>query len=99
MPPLPENHPASASPSHWCYSLLAGTEPGVLPRVIGELARRGLVPMRFDAVRAQGGLGIDIEVEGLDAMQAAHVAERLRGLPEVERVLVSTRIFAEEARA
>jgi hypothetical protein len=32
-------------------------------------------------------------------MQAAHVAERLRGLPEVERVLLSTRIFAEEARA
>ncbi|MFM9012184.1 MAG: hypothetical protein ACKORK_00910 [Gemmatimonadota bacterium] len=67
--------------------------------MIGEFARRGLVPMRLDAVRAQGGLGIDIEVEGLDAMQAAHVAERLRGLPEVARVLVSTRIFAEEARA
>ncbi|MFM8988326.1 MAG: hypothetical protein ACKOUS_01365 [Alphaproteobacteria bacterium] len=99
MPSLPEPDHVPAFPSHWCYSLLAGIEAGVLPRVIGELARRGLVPLRLDAVRAPGGLGIDIEVDGLDAMQAAHVAERLRGLPEVERVLVSTRIFAEEARA
>ena len=97
MSSLPDHSTDTAS--LWCYSLLAGAEPGVLPRVIGELARRGLVPLRFDAVRAQGGLGIDIEVQGLDAMQAAHVAERLRGIVHVERVLMSTRIFAEEARA
>lgn len=97
MSPLPEHSPTSNP--HWCYSLLAAREAGVLPRVVAEFARRGLVPARLAASAAPGTLAIDIEVEGLDAMAAAHVAERLRGMPEVERVLMSTRIFAEEARA
>jgi peptide deformylase len=57
------------------------------------------VPARLDAVAVRDGLSIDVEVGGLDAQAAQHVAERLRGLVHVERVLMSTRIFAEEARA
>ncbi len=97
MSPLPER--SNIPDPHWCYSLLADREAGMLPRVVAEFARRGLVPARLAAAAVPGALAIDVEVEGLDAMAAAHVAERLRGMPGVERVLMSTRIFAEEARA
>jgi hypothetical protein len=83
----------------WCYAVLAAPEPDVLPRIVGEFARRGIVPIRLDAVAAQAALTVDVEVGTLDAQAAAHVAERLRGIVHVERVLMSTRIFAEEARA
>lgn len=93
--------PESVSPveSLWCYSVLAAPEPDLLPRILGEFARRGLVPARLDAVATQGALSIDVEVGALDAQAAAHVAERLRGFVHVERVLMSTRIFAQEQRA
>lgn len=94
---LPESFPQTDP--LWCYAVLAAPEPDVLPRVVGEFARRGIVPIRLDAVAAQGALTIDVEVGALDAQAAAHVAERLRGIVHVERVLMSTRIFAEEARA
>ncbi len=83
----------------WCYAVLAEPGADVLPRVVGEFARRGLVPARLDAVAAGDHLSIDIEIGALDAQAAAHVAERLRGFVNVERVLMSTRIFAGEARA
>jgi len=83
----------------WCYAVLAAAAPDILPRVVGEFARRGLVPARLGAVQLDATLSIDIEVGGLDTQAAQHVAERLRGLVHVERVLMSTRIFAEEARA
>jgi hypothetical protein len=92
---LPESVPP-ADPL-WCYAVLGEPEPGLLPRVVAEFARRGLVPARLDAVAVRDGLSIDVEVG--DAQAAQHVAERLRGLVHVERVLMSTRIFAEEARA
>ena len=71
------------------------------PGAIGAstLAAIAVPPARLDAVAAGDRLSIDIEVGALDAQAAAHVAERLRGFIHVERVLMSTRIFAGEARA
>jgi hypothetical protein len=33
--PVPQSDPL------WCYAVLAAPEPDVLPRIVGEFARRG----------------------------------------------------------
>jgi hypothetical protein len=80
--------------STWCFSVFAAPEPGVMPRVLELFAKRGLVPLRFhgDVVGAgPGGLVIDIHVGDLADDSAAHVANCLRGLVHVERVLTATK--------
>lgn len=93
--------PSTDRPSHsvWCFSVFAASEVSVAPRVLGEFAKRGLVPARFEAVSGEDGLAIDVQVRALDDDVAAHVAEVLRGLVHVERVLTATRIPVHEARA
>jgi len=84
----------SPSRSTWCFSVFAAPEPGVMPRVLELFAKRGLVPVRFHADVAgsdAAGLEIDVQVTGLDDGVADHVAACLRGLFEVERVLVATK--------
>ena len=78
----------------WCFSVFAAPQPGVMPRVLELFAKRGLVPTRFhgDVVGAGAdGLVIDLHVAGLDGGGAEHVAASLRGLFDVERVLVATK--------
>lgn len=89
--------------STWCFSVFAAPEPGVMPRVLELFAKRGLVPLRFhsDVVGdGESGLVIDVHVELADDT-AAHVANSLRGLVHVERVLTATkrRTSAAGARA
>lgn len=88
-----------SSPPVWCFSVFAAVEVGVTPRVLGEFAKRGLVPDRFEAVATGDELAIDVQVADLAADVAAHVAEVLRGLLHVERVLTATKTLAREARA
>ncbi len=83
----------------WCFSVFAAPEVGVTPRVLGEFAKRGLVPFRFEAVVSGGDLAIDVQVGDMDEQVASHVAEVLRGLFHVERVLMTTKTLAQEARA
>ncbi|MBV8535642.1 MAG: hypothetical protein JO128_08625 [Alphaproteobacteria bacterium] len=71
-----------------------------MPRVLELFAKRGLVPQRFlaDMTGApSGGLEIDVQVTGLDDAVASHVAACLRGLFDVERVLVATKQAAQTA--
>jgi len=85
----------------WCYSVFAAAEAGVMPRVLEQFAKRGLVPARFDGAvggPADGELTIDLQVDGLAAETAEHVAQCLRGLYLVERVLLSRKARAAEAR-
>ncbi|HTY69971.1 MAG TPA: hypothetical protein VMH36_25170 [Alphaproteobacteria bacterium] len=73
-----------------------------MPRVLELFAKRGLVPARFHAelTGAQpGGLEIDVQIAGLDDAAASHVAASLRGLFDVERVLVATKPAAQTASA
>lgn len=86
-------------PSVWCFSVFAAAEVSVTPRVLGEFAKRDLLPARFAAFVRGGELSIDVEIADLAADVAAHVAEVLRGLVHVERVLMVTRILSNEARA
>ena len=72
-----------------CFSVLAAPEASVTPRVLGEFAKRGLLPSRFEAVH----------VDWLDDQAASHVAEVLRGMIHVERVLMTTKPLVQEVRA
>ena len=83
----------------WCFSVFAAPEVSVTPRVLGEFAKRGLLPFRFEAVAAGDALAIDVQVDRLEEQAAAHVAEVLRGLVHVERGLMTTKALAQEARA
>lgn len=82
-----------------CFSVFAAPEASVAARVLGEFAKRGLLPSRFEAVVTGDDLAIDVQVCRLDEQAAAHVAEVLRGLIHVERVLMTTKTLAQEARA
>lgn len=84
----------SRSKPVWCFSVFAAPQPGVMPRVLELFAKRGLVPTRFhgDVVgEGSDGLVIDVHVASLDGTVAEHVATSLRGLFDVERVLVATK--------
>ena len=88
-----------ASPPVWCFSVFAAAEVSVMPRVLGEFAKRDLLPQRFDAVVSGDDLSVDVQVADLAAEVADHIAEVLRGLVHVERVLMATRTRPSEARA
>jgi hypothetical protein len=53
----------SSSAVRYCFE--ADAEPGVLPRALELLAKRGLVPARVHALSEDGTLSVEIEVEGL----------------------------------
>jgi hypothetical protein len=91
--------PDPETPPVWCFSVLAAAEASVMPRVLAEFAKRGLCPLRFDGAVAGDDLVIDVQVAGLDAAAAGHVADRLRGAVHVERVLTAVKRRARGARA
>lgn len=94
-PPFPQPRvpqlSAKAAPI-FCYSVLAGAEPGVMPRVLELFAKRNLVPKRWhsDLIGPQDDeLAIDLQVVGLTADRADYIARCLREIYGVERVLLS----------
>jgi acetolactate synthase regulatory subunit len=65
----------SQSTVRYCFE--ADAEPGVLPRALELLAKRGLVPARVFAQADAGQLSVEIEVEGLESDTAEHVGRCL----------------------
>ena len=65
----------NSSTVRYCFE--ADAEPGVLPRALELLAKRGLVPARVFAQAADDLLSVEIEVEGLEAATAEHVGRCL----------------------
>ena len=61
----------SNSSVRYCFE--ADAEPGVLPRALELLAKRGLVPARVFAQATDDQLSVEIEVEGLAPDTAEHV--------------------------
>ena len=61
----------NSSTVRYCFE--ADAEPGVLPRALELLAKRGLVPNRVFAQTADDALSVEIEVEGLAPETADHV--------------------------
>ena len=68
------------------YCFEADAEPGVLPRALELLAKRGLVPNRVFAQAADDALSVEIEVEGLAAETAEHVGQCLGQIVGVRAV-------------
>ena len=68
------------------YCFEADAEPGVLPRALELLAKRGLVPARVFAQVDADQLSVEIEVEGLESDTADHVGRCLGQLVGVREV-------------
>jgi acetolactate synthase small subunit len=84
-----------------CFSIRAVAEPGILPRLIEIFAKRNLVPASVQA-RLIGSerdqLAVDLQVDGLDPGMAEIVAETMRQMVSVDRVLLAElRAAAERA--
>ncbi|HEX2890382.1 hypothetical protein [Vineibacter terrae] len=83
----------------WCYGVSADPSPGLLPRVLEFVAKRGLVPLSVHATRCverdAGGiedtLSVDLQVEGLDPDAAHHVGNCLGQIVGVRHVAMSRR--------
>ena len=65
----------NSSTVRYCFE--ADAEPGVLPRALELLAKRGLVPARVFAQADADLLSVEIEVEGLAPETADHVGRCL----------------------
>ena len=68
------------------YCFEADAEPGVLPRALDLLAKRGLVPARVFAQADADLLSVEIEVEGLASDTADHVGLCLSQIVGVRHV-------------
>ena len=75
-----------------CFAVRAAADPGSLPRILELFAKRGLVPSSVQA-RLSGGakpaLSVDLQVAGLEPALVEAVAETLRQVWVVERVLTA----------
>jgi acetolactate synthase small subunit len=81
-----------------CFSVHASAEPGMMPRVLGLFAKRGLVPTSWTSrVGAEQDLTIDIQMAGMSEELADYVTRCLRQIPGVQVVLASTKWTAATA--
>jgi hypothetical protein len=74
----------NSSTVRYCFE--ADAEPGVLPRALELLAKRGLVPARVFAQAVDDALSVEIEVEGLEPDTAEHVGQCLGQIVGVREV-------------
>ena len=74
----------NSSTVRYCFE--ADAEPGVLPRALEVLAKRGLVPARVFAQADADTLNVKIEVEGLTPETADHVGRCLGEIVGVRAV-------------
>lgn len=80
------------APQTVCFSVHGAADPGLLPRVAGLWAKRGLMPARWHSAlcgRDDGEVYIDVEVAGLSAELARQIAGELRQIWGVSQVLLS----------
>lgn len=92
--PVSAVYAAEAAPPADSYVISADADPGLLPRVLDLVAKRGLVPAechaftrRTAAPDAAVRLTVELRVEGLERRAADHVAACLRQLRPVHSVL------------
>lgn len=70
------------------FTVEARAEPGVMPRVVGLFAKRGLVPQACRSIATGPLLTIDVEMRGLDRDVCDYIARCMRQIVGVERVLM-----------
>ncbi len=71
------------------FTVRAEREPSVLSRVVELFVLRDLIPSRVVCEADANGIRLEVVVDGLDEVQANHVAQRIRQFPTVESVLLS----------
>ena len=79
---------AEASPARAHFAVRAVREASVLSRVVELFVLRGLVPTRVTSEAGAEHIRIELTVDGLEAAQADHIAQRIRQFPTVESVLL-----------
>lgn len=76
----------------YCFSVHAQASPSALPRVLEVFALMGHVPERCHSHRIPGDeLVVDLQLAGVTAAEAAHLAKRLGRIVGVESVLWSAK--------
>ena len=81
--------PEDPAVSVLCLSLRAGAEVGVLARVVQQLARRSLLPIRLHCTESGAHLLMDLQIAGLGEGEGELLAESLRQLVGIEEVLTA----------
>jgi len=79
-------------PYRACFAVRAAADPGSLPRILEIFAKRGLVPSSVQARLtgdAEPALSVDLQVAGMEPALVEIVAETLRQIWVVERVLTA----------
>ena len=89
----PHRHPTQ------CFSVQALAEPSVMPRVLEQFAKRGLVPTAWHSAcqlleSGSRELTIDIQVEALDPADSVLIAAGLRQIVSVQSVLTAEKRYA-----
>lgn len=82
--------PAAAPEGACWYFLVAEAEPGLLPRVAGQFAKRSLVPAHFHLSERPDGLHLDIRVDRVDDATALVLAGALRQIVGVRSALMTS---------
>lgn len=90
----PAPHPAPHLPGNdgqplWLF-VQAEPDPGLLPRILGQLARRSLLPDHFHCSRGPDGLDLDLRLDAIDGAAAEVLAASLRQMIGVRAVLTTT---------
>ncbi|MCB9946435.1 MAG: hypothetical protein H6842_01255 [Rhodospirillaceae bacterium] len=78
-------------PCPYRYEVSALADPGVLPRLLELVAKRGLVPTEMTAHRHGGAdgedrLSVSVGVDGVEPMAAEHIAQCMTQVVGVEAV-------------
>ena len=82
-----------------CFTVVCDGEPGLLPRVLGALAKLGLTPARLVSQLSEDGdeLTLDLQVAGLAPGRAEILGETLRAMVGVRAALVGAKARASGA--
>lgn len=74
-----------------CFAVTAVADPGIMPRIMEQWAKRGLMPDRWHSVRSASGeeVQMDIESADMDLALAMQVSEAMRAIFGVSQVLMS----------
>lgn len=98
--PSPSRHAPRECADAACFSVRAAADPGLMPRIVSQWAKRGLVPDRIHCVRCGPGdteLSIDLEARGISVDLSLQMAAELRGIWGVAQVLVARKTGAPTA--
>ena len=81
---------ADRAPADYWFFLVADADPGLLPRVLGQFAKRSLVPAHLHVSRRPDGLHLDIRVDAVDDATAQVLGGALRQIVGVRAALSTT---------